>query len=192
MGRLPGREEDQDLAFRLLESGAELRDGRGQQRRGTGRAERQPDIGGGQHLLGELAERLAELRAEGESAHLPEHADHRTGEFPCLLRQLRGPHTGDLFGHRITQPLPGRQGLLEPIVGGPGRRSGGARGKCGRAVQPQFGQARGIADGLGRIFRHRRHIRAELLAGQAFGHVVVDRAGLCRTRLSHPTEHLTE
>ena len=61
VGGLAGGQECQDLAARLLQTLRQRLDGAGQQRRGARRAQRQSDVGGGQHLLGQPGQRLGQL-----------------------------------------------------------------------------------------------------------------------------------
>ncbi len=70
---------------------AERLDRLGHQRGDALGAQRQSDIGGGQHLLGQLAQGLAQLRAEGHPAHLGHHRQQRAGHRSGPPRAARRP-----------------------------------------------------------------------------------------------------
>ena len=127
MRGLAGGQEGHDLAARLFESLGERLDGLRHQRGDALGAQRQPNVGGGQHFSRQLAQCLAELRAERHTAHLRHHRQQRPGHALGFLGQRRGPHRRNLFGHRVAQPLPRVQRVVDPVGGGPRHRFGGAR-----------------------------------------------------------------
>ena len=113
----------------------------------AGRAERQPDVAGGEHLAGETAERGTDLAAEHRPAGLAEHPDERPGHRLGLLGH-RVAHRGDhVLGDRLDQHPPDVGGLLDPL--GPAPGGGGAHpgGEHGRVVEPVVGEAHRVGDG---------------------------------------------
>ena len=190
-------EEDDDLLCRLLESLGERRDRLGQQHCLTLGCERQTDICGGQNLLGELAESLPELGAEGHAAHLGQHAHHRTSELRCLGRQVLLPGTRKLLGDGIAEALPRRHGLFQPLHRSPRDGLADTAGQCGRVVEPDVGETNRVGDGVRFPLQDRGEV-ADLLAGEVRREVVVDRPRcLALTTESeasrtHPAEHAAE
>jgi len=87
----------------------------------AGRSQRQADVGGADHLAGELAQRLTDLGAEDRAAELAEHAAHRAGQLLRLGGQCAAHGSGDVLGDRVDDRLPDRQGVLHPLGPAPGR-----------------------------------------------------------------------
>ncbi len=154
-GRFAQCQVDPDLAGVDPQARAEGLDTRRDERGGTRRAERQPDIRGGNDLAREQADRLTDLSAEQHSTNLADHVHDRPtrgrqlaqvdawwklggerGRQPAArvthLREPAGdPAThglGDPGRHWIAQCPPDRQGDFDPPVTGPsfgGCRPGG-------------------------------------------------------------------
>ena len=121
-----------------------------------GRAERQPHVRAGQHLAGELGQRLADLRAEHQPADLADHA--RAAGRPAAAASSGtispiAPTTRDATGSHERRP--GRQRALDPLDPGPGLDAGDAGRQRGHRVEPQVGQPdrlgdlRALAPGVG-------------------------------------------
>ena len=78
-------EKDQHFAAGQFEAFGELLDVRRKQRGCARGGEGKTDLGGGEHFGRELSEGVAELGAEGHSAHLPHHRQQRPGGLFGLL-----------------------------------------------------------------------------------------------------------
>ncbi len=93
VGRLAQREVEQDVVLGDVEPLGERRDVGRHQRRLAGRAERQPDVGGGEHLAGQRRRGRADLggdhRAGGLAEHAEQRAGHRRGPPRAALRPWR-------------------------------------------------------------------------------------------------------
>ncbi len=118
----------------------------GQQGGLAGRAERQPDVGGGEHLGGQAADRRADLGAEHRATHLAEHAQQRAGHRLRLLGKGLAHRPDDALGDRLDQASPDLPGGLDPLGPAPGRGRGDAGAERGGLVEPVVGQAHAVGD----------------------------------------------
>ncbi len=140
VGRLSQRQEQPDLLGRTAEPGAELGHVLRQQRRHPRRPERQPDIGGAQHLGGQRGQALTDLRSEHQAADLAHHAEQRAGSGAGLGRQRPAHRMHHPGGDRVAQRRPDRQRPLHPVHPRP-RLGGPDSGRQRRdGVQPVVGQ----------------------------------------------------
>jgi hypothetical protein len=163
-------------AIAQLEPLGELRHVVREQHGLPGRAERQSDVGRADHLAGQLAESLPDLRAEDGATELAKHAGHRARQLLGLGRQGAAHRTGDVLGHGVDDLLPDRQGVLHPLRPAPGRGGGGRLRQRGDRVEPVLGQPDGVGDVVG-IGRGHRPVPGggDGLAGDVLGEVPVDR-----------------
>ena len=134
------------------------------ERGGAGRAERQADVAGGEHLGGERAERLAELAAEDGAADRGQHRRHRAELGAHLL--------GHQVAHRADHPGGDRVAQLAPHVEGVGRSTR-------RGARPRPSGCPRAATDVGSSHRSARRSASSTAAccGRRDGRVVA-RAGL--------------
>ena len=200
-GRLAhGQEHAHLLGLDLQALGEGRRIGRYE--RGAGLSfQRQPDVGGGEGLTGELADGVPDLKAEGGARHgahdLGQGADLAGGvtqlgvvgrQVLGLALQGGGEGGGGGLGDRGAHVLPHRQGLLDPLRAGPGLAGPWRRHEVGGRVQPQVGHSQRLARRLGLTGGDGRvAVLGGLLEGEAAPHGPVDRTVL---RAGHHLLHL--
>jgi hypothetical protein len=176
VGGLAQGQEQPHLVLGPVQALAERGDVLRHEHAGALRPERQADVGAGGDLVGQLGQRLADLGAEHDAAHLAHDPGERPGDGRGLLRQGAG-HRGDhTLGERVDQRGPGGQGLLHPVDPRPGQAAVDARGQLGHLVEPQVGQPQRLGDG-GLLGGRRRLVARGQLADRALpGEVPVHRA----------------
>ena len=109
----------------------------------------EPDVGGSQHVGGELAKRGADLGAEHRATGLPEHAHQWPGHGLGLFGQGVAHPADDAAGDRLDQPTPDWCGAFDPF--GPTPRGGRdhATGQHRGLVEPVVSQTHGVGDRIG-------------------------------------------
>ena len=123
VGGLAEGEIEPDVVLGHVEALGEGGDVGRQQRGPAGGREREPDVGGAEHLGGETAERLADLAAEHRAAGLAD----ETRNGPAIALASSGsawPIAADhVLGHRLDELLPDRAWSARSTRRGSSRRS---------------------------------------------------------------------
>jgi hypothetical protein len=146
VSRLAQREVEEYVVLGDVEPVGEGGDVGRQQGGLAGRAEREADVGGGEHLGGQAAQRGADLGAEHRATHLAEHPHQRSGHRLGLLRQGVAHRTDHALRDRLDQPPPDLAGGLDPLRAAPGRRRGDPRAERGGLVEPVVGEPDRVGD----------------------------------------------
>ena len=131
VGRLAQGHVEAHLVLGELQALAVLGDVGRDQRGRAGRAERQADVAGGEHLGGERAERLPELAAEEGAAEGGDHRCHRAELGAHLLRHQVAHRADHLRGDRVAQLAPHVERVEDPLVAAPGLGGPDAGGQRG-------------------------------------------------------------
>lgn len=146
VGGLAQGQIEPDLVLGHAEVLAERLDVQRQERGLAGRAQRQPDVRGTDHLTRQHTHGLPDLLAEHGAAHGAHHPDQRARHGLHLLGQHLAHGRAHALRHRVDELLPRGQSRLHPLGAAPRHRCARA-GRQGRhAVQPQIGQPHRLVD----------------------------------------------